>query len=372
MKLKKIEAAVFFGTSAELIKLWPVIIELEKLTSISLLTTNQQPSELRELEKRLNLESVMNLRSPQKGNLTSKIEVIPWIMSVGIRSVWRLSKLKRAASKRDKNLLVFVHGDTMTCVIGALAGRLARCQVVHVEAGLRSNDWRNPFPEEVDRIVTARLAQYHFAPDEIAVKNLSGRHGNIINTFGNTARDSMRLMQDVIDYSNTAGTFTLVSLHRAELLGNEQVFKDTINELIDTSRNNRLVMVIDALTRSTLEHLNLFNQIQDSKIELHEKMAYPDFLAFVISAQRVVTDSGGLQEECGFLEIPCLIHRKATERFDGIGRTARLSLWEAGSIKEFVSMKLDQSLRGEQTRRLSDEKSPTGVIIQSLTDLDLL
>lgn len=372
MKTRKVETAVFFGTSAELIKLWPVITELEKLTAVSLLTTNQQPIELRELEQRLNLKSVINLRSPQKGNLTSKVGVIPWIISVMTHSVRRLLKLKKAARKNKKNLLVFVHGDTMTCVVGALAARITRCQVVHVEAGLRSNDWRNPFPEEIDRIVTARLAQYHYSPDEIAVKNLSGRKGTVVNTGGNTARDSMRLMQDVVNRKDDGEPFTLVSLHRAELLGNESVLISTIKELIECSSNNRLVMVIDALTRSTLEQLNLLGLLQASSIELHEKMAYPDFLEFVIGAERVVTDSGGLQEECGFLEIPCLVHRKATERFDGIGQTARLSMWKAGAIREFVSMNLLQSRSNEQMRRLSDDNSPTEVIIQSLTEMKLL
>ena len=123
---------------------------------------------------------------------------------------------------------------------------------------------------------------------------------------------------------------------------------------------------------NTLKHVNLFDQLQKSSIELHEKMVYTDFLAFVISAERVVTDSGGLQEECGFLEIPCLVHRKATERFDGIGRTAKLSMWEEGAITEFVSMNLNHSQRRGVSRRLSDEKSPTGVIVRSLTDFGLL
>ena len=221
-----------------------------------------------------------------------------------------ITKELTSIRKNKKNLLVFVHGDTMTCVVGALAARITRCQVVHVEAGLRSNDWRNPFPEEIDRIVTARLAQYHYSPDEIAVKNLAGRKGTVVNTGGNTARDSMRLMQDVVNRKDDGEPFTLVSLHRAELLGNESVLISTIKELIECSSNNRLVMVIDALTRSTLEQLNLLDLLQASNIELHEKMAYPDFLEFVIGAERVVTDSGGLQEECGFLEIPCLVHRK--------------------------------------------------------------
>ena len=372
MKHRKIDAAVFYGTSAELIKLWPVIEALEERTSVSLLTTNQQPNELRELEKRLGLGSILHLRSPHKSNLTSKFRVLPWLVAVMIQSVWRLRLLKRISKKRNRDLLVLVHGDTMTCVVGAVAARITRCDVAHIEAGLRSHDWRNPFPEEIDRIITARLAKFHFAPDEVAVKNLDGRGGEIVNTNGNTARDSLRIMQNRIEAMHNHRPFTLVSLHRAELLGNEKVLANTVNELVTASQEHNLVMVIDALTRSTLTANNLYDKIQNSKIEVHEKMAYPDFLEFVIGAERVVTDSGGLQEECGFLEIPCLVHRKATERFDGIGNTARLSMWEIGAIEGFISMDIDQSQNNGQTRKLSDGNSPTNVIIQALSDFELL
>jgi UDP-N-acetylglucosamine 2-epimerase (non-hydrolysing) len=372
MKHRKIDAAVFFGTSAELIKLWPVIEALEARTSVSLLTTNQQPSELRELEKRLGFASIFHLRSPLQGNLTSKLRVLPWLVAVTVKSVWQLRLLKQTSKNNNKDLLVFVHGDTMTCVVGAVAARITRCDVAHIEAGLRSHDWRNPFPEEIDRIITARLAKFHFAPDEVAVKNLEGLGGVVINTGGNTARDSLRIMQSRIKPLQNHSSFTLVSLHRAELLGNEKVLATTINELVNASENSNLVMVIDALTRSTLTVNNLYDKILNSKIEVHEKMAYPDFLEYVIGAERVVTDSGGLQEECGFLGIPCLVHRKATERFDGIGDTARLSMWEVGSIEKFISLDIGQPQNLHQPRKLSDGNSPTNVIIQSLADLDLL
>jgi UDP-N-acetylglucosamine 2-epimerase (non-hydrolysing) len=199
MNQRKINATVFYGTSAELIKLWPLIEALEERTSVSLLTTNQQPSELRELEKRLSLGPIFHLRSPLKSNLTSKIRVLPWLVAVTVKSVWRLRILKKTAKKQNRDVLVFVHGDTMTCVVGAVAAQITGCEVAHIEAGLRSHDWRNPFPEEIDRIVTARLADFHFAPDEVAVKNLEGRGGEIVNTGGNTARDSLRIMQKRIN-----------------------------------------------------------------------------------------------------------------------------------------------------------------------------
>ena len=100
-------------------------------------------------------------------------------------------------------------------------------------------------------------------------------------------------------------------------------------------------------------------------------MPYPDFLKLVIGAERVITDSGGLQEECGDLGIPCLVHRKATERFDGIGTSASLSLSEEKAITNFVMMDLGQRGR-EDSGQLLEKESPTAVIIKSLNEYGLL
>jgi UDP-N-acetylglucosamine 2-epimerase (non-hydrolysing) len=371
MTPQKINSVLFFGTSAELIKIWPLITELEKKTKVSLLTSNQQPVELRQLEESFGLKSISHLRSQKRGNLVSKAQVFPWLVMVIINSVIQLRKLKSIAKVDQKKVLVFVHGDTMTCVIGALAGRLSRCEVVHVEAGLRSHDWRNPFPEEINRVIVARLAQYHFAPDQIAVANLEGRKGKIVNTHGNTARDSMRIMREKLTIEKIDKPYTLVSLHRAELLANKQVLIFTVEELVHVAKNHRMVMVVDALTRNTLEALGIHSKLQESNIELNEKMPYPDFLKLVIGAERVITDSGGLQEECGDLGIPCLVHRKATERFDGIGTTSSLSLWEERAITNFVMMDLGN--RGEQdSGQILEKESPTAVIIESLNEYGLL
>ena len=86
------------------------------------------------------------------------------------------------------------------------------------------------------------------------------------------------------------------------------------------------------------------------------------FLKLVVQAGRVVTDSGGLQEECGFLSIPCLVHRRATERFDGIGTTAELSMWENGAITRF----LEKPLQGlAEARTLDGGSSPTDRIVET-------
>lgn len=363
--MKKIQVLIFYGTSAELIKLWPLSSALKDETKVELLCTNQQPKELRALEKRLEISGVQHLRGFQKPNLVRKTEVIPWIITVVINGFRAVSRRRRIAKHEGGRAVVIVHGDTMTSVLGAFIGRLNRCEVIHVEAGLRSHDWRNPFPEEINRILTARLARLHFAPDEIAVKNLQGRGGRIVNTCGNTARDALKMMQQQIDIGEAVTAFTLVSLHRAELLSNIPILAQTIKEITESSVNNRIIMVLDSLTESTLRSENLLTMLQNSHIELREKMLYPEFLKLVLTATRVVTDSGGLQEECGFLGIRCLIHRKATERSDGLGITAHLSGWTKGAISEFLDEKVEP--RSNNTNESCERgMSPTSIIIETL------
>lgn len=368
MKSKTCDAIFYFGTSAELIKLWPLINDLQKRTQVSLLTTNQQPSEIAELISILNLPTPINLRAPSKGNLVTKQQVFPWMLSVFVKSISEGIRLKRISAKKKKRLLVFVHGDTMSCVLGAVVGRIIRCDVAHIEAGLRSHDWKNPFPEELDRVITARLARLHFAPDEVAVNNLSGVRGVVINTRGNTSRDSMRLVQSKNNVESNDDSFILVSLHRAELISNKEVLTQTVGELIESAITQKIVMVVDALTRQALQQHNLFDTLAESNIDIREKMPYPEFLKLVVTASCVVTDSGGLQEECGFLAIPCLVHRRATERFDGIGTTAKLSMWTPGEIRNFIDVE-NKSVNIGQKRQVSTVESPTAIITQALDDL---
>lgn len=365
MKNRKCDIAVVYGTSAELIKMWPVIKEVGRYTTVVTLTTNQQPHELRELERRLDVPAPVHLRSSTRGNLVNKRQVLPWLVGVSLKSFVQLIRLKANAKRRGRGVLVLVHGDTMTCLVGAAVARLARCQIGHVEAGLRSNDWRNPFPEELDRIITGYLAHFHFCPDETAVKNLDGRSGRVVNTFGNTSRDSMRMIQTGLTVQAHPVPFALVSLHRAELLGSPEHLQMTVSELIDCGNKIKIVMVLDALTTSTLTDHGLLNLLRQSDIELRDKMPYPDFLELVTSANKVVTDSGGLQEECGFLAIPCLVHRRATERFDGIGTTASLSMWNPGSITDFL-MRDAPPVSGP--RRLEGSQSPTEILVRTLLE----
>lgn len=369
MQHHKSNCAVFYGTSAELIKLWPVIRALSSETETRLFTTNQQPIELRHLELQLGLTAVTHLRNEKKGNLVNRLQVVPWFFIALFTSVQTLRRFKRESREVNKKVLVIIHGDTMTCVVGGLAGRLVGCKVAHVEAGLRSGDIRNPFPEELDRIIAAYLSHYHFCPSDTAVENLARRKGEIVNTHGNTSKDSMQLIQDRLIDQQTIEPYVLISLHRAELLANREVLMKTIEEIVFSAQNSRIIMVMDALTRTALETHHLLECLLQSPIDLREKMSYPEFIQLLVHADRVVTDSGGLQEECGFLEIPCLVHRRATERDDGLGTTARLSMWTPDSITEFLREDLPNK---KSSRTIIMNDSPTAIIMQTLRALGIL
>lgn len=369
MRHFKSNCAVFYGTSAELIKLWPVIRALSSETETQLFTTNQQPVELRHLESQLGFSEVTHLRNSSLGNLVTRLQVIPWFfvsLLASVRALWRYKKASRNANKK---VLVIIHGDTMTCVVGALAARLVGCKVAHVEAGLRSGDLRNPFPEEIDRIIAGRLSHYHFCPSDTAVKNLGSRRGIIVNTRGNTSKDSMQLIQGQLVDQRITEPYALISLHRAELLGNKEILSWTIEEIARATSDVRTIMVLDALTKSALESNDLLELLTQSSIDIRDKMSYPQFIQLLVQADRVVTDSGGLQEECGFLGIPCLIHRKATERDDGLGTTARLSMWSPGAVTEFLQ---EETSNEVSSRRVFMSESPTATIMHTLRELGII
>jgi len=369
MRHSNSNCAIFFGTSAELIKLWPVIRELANNTETQLLTTNQQPVELRHLERQLKIDPVVHLRNSSNGNLVTRLQVVPWFFVCFFRAIRTLWQYKKASRKVNKKVLVIIHGDTMTCVLGAVAGRIVGCKVAHIEAGLRSGDLKNPFPEEIDRIIAGYLSHYHFCPSDNAVRNLGNRSGVIVNTHGNTSKDSMQLIQDQLVDDTTTKPYVLISLHRAELLANSEILARTIEEIVASASDTRMIMVLDALTKSALENNELFQLLSQSTVEVRDKMSYPDFIQLLVHAERVITDSGGLQEECGFLGIPCLIHRKATERDDGLGSTARLSMWTPNAISEFLQEELSTKV---SSRRILMSKSPTATIIQSFKELGII
>ena len=226
---------------------------------------------------------------------------------------------------------VYVHGDTTTTMAASLAGFYSGAKVCHIEAGLRTNNLLSPFPEEMNRQVTGRIAKYHFAPTLKSQQNLLKENiskENILIT-GNTVIDALlesservkKLNNEEINYLQNKIDFSkrivLVTGHRRENHG--QGFINICAALKQIAVSNPDIEIIYPvhLNPNVLKPVNdLLNDIKN--IHLVIPLAYPTFVWLMNKSYLIITDSGGVQEEAPSLGKPVLVMRDTTERPEAV------------------------------------------------------
>lgn len=247
---------------------------------------------------------------------------------------------KILAGYTGKKHILLTHGDTPVTPIGALIGRLTRTPVMHVESGLRSHNIFNPFPEEISRLITFRLANYYACPGEWALNNLKKHKGKKINTFENTQVDVLRFGLQHLDQAKIKvpkEKYIVLSTHRYENVFNKARFEKIIAAAERAAEKYTVLMPGHPVTRSQLEKTGLKKRLEkNEKIKLLPRLEYLDFLKAISGAEFVMTDGGGNQEELYHLGKPTLLLRDATERQEGIGSTAVLSKLDAKVIDNFI------------------------------------
>lgn len=209
--------------------------------------------------------------------------------------------------------IVLVYGDVNSTVAAALVCSKLLIRIGHVEAGLRSFD--RSMPEEVNRIVTDRLADFLFTPSEDGDKNLKleGVETDKIKRVGNVMIDSLiRLLPSAIACPNRGlpEQYALVTLHRPSNVDDSTTLKNILGSLLEVSAQLNVVFPVHPRTRQRMTTLGL----QASNLHLLEPLPYIEFLALERRARLVITDSGGIQEETTYLGVPCLTLRSNTER----------------------------------------------------------
>lgn len=211
---------------------------------------------------------------------------------------------------------ILVQGDT-TSVLGLSIMSMHRnIKVIHLEAGLRTHDLENPYPEEYNRILAAKIANIHLCPTEINRTNLIQENVNPNNIFvvGNTSLDNLVDYLDKCEYGNKI----LVTLHRRENLTILKEWFIEINKLAHKYNNLEFILPI---------HPNpeIRKQLPKKiKFTVKEPLTHDELLDLLVECRLVITDSGGLQEECSFFNKKCLICRKTTERVEVIGTSSFL------------------------------------------------
>jgi UDP-N-acetylglucosamine 2-epimerase (non-hydrolysing) len=218
--------------------------------------------------------------------------------------------------------LVVVSGDVNSTLAGALAASKLQIPVAHIEAGLRSFD--ETMPEEANRRLTDHVSQVLLAHSDGAVQNLTreGIEPSRIHLVGNTMIDSvvrhlpLALAQEPwSSFDVEPGGFALVTLHRPALVDDVELFRETVEALIDLGQELPLIFPVHPRTEARLANAGLDRELlRKGGLIVCSPLGYLEFLALEAKAAFVLTDSGGIQEEASSLGVRCFTLRDTTER----------------------------------------------------------
>jgi UDP-N-acetylglucosamine 2-epimerase (non-hydrolysing) len=209
--------------------------------------------------------------------------------------------------------IVLVYGDVNSTVAAALVCSKLQIPVGHVEAGLRSFD--RTMPEEINRLITDQLADLLFTPSEDGDRNLEreGIPASRVHRVGNVMIDSLIRLLPVAMETRLNGLperYILVTLHRPANVDDDRALKNILGHLLELNRQVKVVFPVHPRTRQRISDFG----IDVSQLDLLEPLPYIEFLSLQRRATAVVTDSGGIQEEATYLNVPCLTLRSNTER----------------------------------------------------------
>ena len=241
-----------------------------------------------------------------------------------------ISKITNEILLKEHFDLVFVQGDTTTVLASSLAAFYQKINIAHIEAGLRSHDMLSPFPEEMNRVLTSRLAAFHFCPTENSRQNLLAEN-TTENVFvvGNTVIDALfkglkkicdtdekGLLEKYnrIDFSKK---IILVTCHRRENFG--QPFEEISDALLEiaAAHADDAVIVYPVHLNPNIKEI-AYQKLIAKNIELIPPLDYPELIWMMNKSNIILTDSGGIQEEAPSLGKPVLVMRTVTERTEGV------------------------------------------------------
>ena len=351
------KALLIFGTRPEAIKLCPVLLHLRRRTEfqVKCCITAQHREMLDQVLGVFGVRPEYDLDLMRPGQTLAQTSA-------------RILSALEGVLDAERPDIVLVQGDTTTTFCGALAAFYARIPVGHVEAGLRTGDMTQPFPEELNRVLTTRIGSLHFAPTKGAAENL--RRENVpedrIAVTGNTGIDAVLHVKEKLERGELGGVdlagldpakkLLVVTAHRRENHGAPlEAICDALARLArrgdvqivyPVHRNPNVVTTVERMLRN------------EPKVILCDPLDYVPFVDLMRRAYLLITDSGGIQEEGPSLGKPVLVMREKTERPEAVlAGTAKLVGTRADQIVSEAEMLLDHR---EEFERMSRAHNPYG------------
>jgi UDP-N-acetylglucosamine 2-epimerase (non-hydrolysing) len=351
------------GTRAQLLKIAPVMRECESRgLAWRWVYTAQHRDTMQQLLETFELPPPDHTVVRWSTEAKSKAKMAQWFA----RMLLALPSSRRILARQTgANHVVVTHGDTFTTWLAALMGRLTRTKVMHVESGLRSFNLRKPFPEEINRLVTFRLADYYACQDEEAIENLRRRKGAKINTHGNTQIDTLRFglaHLDRVAIDLPASPFVVTTIHRYENIFNAERMRAIVEQIEEIAQRFDVLFIRHPATAEQLEKLQLVERLErNERIHLLPRLEYLPFVKAITEAAFVVSDGGGNQVELSYLGVPTLIFRDEVEQREGIGRNAVVSRFDPAVIRAFL-----EGYASYRHPQALPETSPTATIVDFL------
>jgi UDP-N-acetylglucosamine 2-epimerase (non-hydrolysing) len=303
---------IAFGTRPEWIKIKPVLDKINGIIPFKLVFTGQH----------LDLINAESLKSYTVEHILIE-DISNRLDDIAI------SILQHGNAIYDGVKYVMVQGDTTSAFAIALGAFNRKIPIIHLEAGLRSWDMKNPYPEEFNRVTISNMADIHLCPTEDNALNIRLKHRGQTYVVGNTVLDNLVHLKPTIE------DIVFITMHRRENLPIMDKWFIAINELAKQNPNLKFIFPMHP-NPEIKKHKDLLTHVQ-----VTEPLSYEVCLEYLRTCCLVITDSGGLQEESCFLKKKCIVCRESTERSEGENTFAFLS-WTPDHLESvFMNLKLE-------------------------------
>lgn len=357
-------ARVFIvGTRAQLIKVAPVIVACERMDlPLTLLMTGQHQETMQDLIEEFGIRSRPEPVLPVSERATV-LSLVRWLPQAYLALARRLKQLNATGTELD----VLVHGDTLSTLIGAVAGRRCRARLVHLESGLTSGRLFDPFPEEICRRIVFRMTDLAMCPNAEAASYMHKHHrrARVVDTGGNTIIDAVELTGAASVRPDADEPYVVASLHRFQNLYDGARLRSLVTLIEQVSAVLKVHFVLHPATRKRLRAEGLDERLKASPgVALSPRLGYGAFLRLAAGAACVLTDGGSNQEELAALGVPTIVMRERTERPDGLGANALMEADVPGGVLAFLQSAGHRALR--RPANLSEGPGPSARIAAEL------
>jgi UDP-N-acetylglucosamine 2-epimerase (non-hydrolysing) len=358
----------FIGTTAELIKVSSVIKEFKRRKiKFKIITSGQGKILFSEFIDYLGpIKADISLR--YKGGKSSVSNFVIWAIKAFFVGICSLREELKNLNRKDAYIIV--HGDTVSSLLGALIASFYRLKIIHIESGLRSFNFFEPFPEEISRFIISHLTDIHFCPNSWCVNNLKKVKGVKINTFQNTLIDifnsTIRLKSKNPPIANLPRKYFVLIVHRQEhvIFGKKQT-REIVGHILKNKGNLTCVFIMHSLASVFLKSININkNSLASEGIIPVPRLPYMQFMKLIEGSEYFITDGGSNQEEAYYLGKPCLILRKHTERIEGLKQNVVISKFSKRAITIFLN-----NYKKYNRKRILPEKSPAKIVVDEMVKM---